>query len=99
VEDHGDPDLSLGVVELLAVAASQTGQHERAVRLAASAAEQRARGQLALADPDRDFLDHRLAESRAVVGAHLDRLEQEGRSIDVTSALTQAALVGRDPPG
>ena len=41
VTDHGDPDLTLGLVELLAVAASVSGDHQRAVRLASCADEER----------------------------------------------------------
>ena len=101
VEAHGDPDLSLGVVELLAVAASQSGQHERAVTLAACAAEQRAAAGIAFSDPDRAFLESRLVISRRSVGRQLDRLEGEGRALDVPGALAQAGEVGtqEDRPG
>ena len=53
VEQHGDPDLALAVLDLVAAAAAQTGQHERAVRLAACAAQQRADAQLAHGTPRR----------------------------------------------
>ena len=101
VEDHGDPDLSLAVVELVAVAASQSGQHERAVRLAASAAQHRAGTGFASPEPDIAFLESRLASSRRSVGSHLERLEGEGRALDLPGALAQAAEVraGEDGSG
>ena len=94
VQEHGDPDLTLGVVELLAVAASQQGRHERAVVLAAAAGQQRLRAHLTLAEPDRVFLDERLAGSRAAVGDALERLVEEGSELDVAAALALGALDG-----
>lgn len=98
VQDHGDPDLSLGVVELLAVAAAQQGQAERAVVLAATAAEQRRRAHLTVAEPDREFLDRRLAGSRRAVGDRRERLEQQGRELDVAAALAEAERLAGDGP-
>ena len=85
--DHGDPDLTLGVVELAAAAASQAGRHALAVRLAAAAAEQRLAAGLTLAPPDREFLERRLAVSRAVVGEAQVRIEAEGRALDTAGAV------------
>lgn len=52
VADHGDPDLSLDVVELGAVASSLAGDHAQAVRLAACADEQRSVNRMPLSTPD-----------------------------------------------
>jgi predicted ATPase/class 3 adenylate cyclase len=89
VEDHGDPDLALAVLDLVAATASQAGQHERAVRLAACAARARADAQLVVAPPDAAFLETRLAVSRVAV-ADLAGLEAEGRALPVTTALAEA---------
>jgi predicted ATPase/class 3 adenylate cyclase len=89
VEQHGDPDLALAVLDLVAAAAAQTGQHERALRLAACAAQQRADAQLAMAPPDVDFLESRLVLSRAAVG-DVAPLEEEGRRLTVSRALAEA---------
>ncbi len=89
VEQHGDPDLALAVLDLVAAAAAQTGQHERALRLAACAAQQRSDAQLAMAPPDVDFLERRLVLSRAAVG-DVAALEEEGRRLTVGQALAEA---------
>jgi tetratricopeptide (TPR) repeat protein len=90
VEQFGDPDLALAVLDLVAATAAQAGQHERAVRLAACAALQRANAQLAVAPPDVEFLERRLAVSRAAVG-DVGPLEDEGRRLTVGQALAEAA--------
>ena len=91
VEEHGDPDLTLGVVELVAVTAARLGRHERAVVLAAAAAAQRLRAHLTLSEPDLAFLERNLAPSWAAVGAERDRLETLGRTVEVPQALAEAA--------
>jgi predicted ATPase/class 3 adenylate cyclase len=90
VTDHGDPDLTLGVVEMLAYAASTVGDHARAVRLAACADEQRTVDDLPLTDVDRAFLERQLALSRQALGAAADELERQGRTLQVSSALAEA---------
>lgn len=90
VTDHGDPDLTLGVVELLAYAASSVGDHARAVRLAACADEQRRVADQPLTDLDRAFLERRLAVSRAALGDATAGTEQEGRGLSVDAALAEA---------
>ena len=90
-EEHGDPDLTLGVVELVAVTAARLGRHERAVVLAAAAAAQRLRAHLTLSEPDLAFLERNLAPSWAAVGAERGRLETLGRTVEVPQALAEAA--------
>ncbi|WP_392543111.1 ATP-binding protein [Oryzobacter telluris] len=90
VTEHGDPDLALGVVELLAVAAAMHGEHAGAVRLAACADEQRRAGGLPLAEPDRAYLDRHLAASRVALGPELADHEREGRAMDLATALAEA---------
>jgi predicted ATPase/class 3 adenylate cyclase len=89
VEQYGDPDLALAVLDLVAATAAQAGQHERAVRLAACAAQQRADALLAMAPPDIEFLERRLRASRAAVG-DVAALEEEGRRLTVGRALAEA---------
>lgn len=87
VTDHGDPDLTLGVVELAAMAASMAGDHAGAVRLAACADEQRLLLGMPLADPDRAFLDRQLAVSRGALGHAVADTEVQGRGLDLQAAL------------
>ena len=91
VADHGDPDLTLGVVELAAMAASMGGDHAGAVRLAACADAQRSRLVMPLADPDRVFLDRQLAVSREALGNAVADAEEHGRELDLESALAVAS--------
>ena len=93
VTDHGDPDLTLGVVELLAVAASVVGDHERAVRLASCADEERTQAGMPLSGPDRAFLDRHLVVSRAALGGAAAAAEADGRALDVADALAEAAEI------
>ena len=93
VTDHGDPDLTLGLVELLAVAASVSGDHERAVRLASCADEERTQAGMPLAGPDRAFLDRHLMVSRAALGEAAAAAEADGRALDVADALAEAAEI------
>jgi tetratricopeptide (TPR) repeat protein len=93
VTEHGDPDLSLAVVELLAVAASMTGDHARAVRLAACADEQRVVSRMPLAEPDRAFLERPLAVSRLTLGDDAAGPDRAGRALGVESALAEAAEI------
>ena len=93
VTDHGDPDLTLGLVELLAVAASVSGDHERAVRLASCADEERTQAGMPLAGPDRAFLDRHLVVSRAALGEAAAAAEADGRALDVADALAEAAEI------
>jgi predicted ATPase/class 3 adenylate cyclase len=94
VTDHGDPDLTLGVVEMAAVAASVAGDHERAVRLAACADEERTQAGMPLAAPDRAFLERHLAVSRAALGVDAVAAEEAGRPLGVAGAL---ASITEDP--
>ena len=91
VTDHGDPDLTLGVVELAAMAASMGGDHAGAVRLAACADEQRSLLVMPLADPDRVFLDRQLAVSREALGDAVADAEERGRELDLETALAAAS--------
>jgi predicted ATPase/class 3 adenylate cyclase len=93
VTDHGDPDLTLGVIEMLAYAASTVGDHVRAVRLAACADHQRSSGDLPLSDVDRTFLERQLAVSRRALGDAADESERAGRALTVPSALGEAAAI------
>ncbi|MGA8046218.1 MAG: tetratricopeptide repeat protein [Dermatophilaceae bacterium] len=93
VTEHGDPDLTLGVIELLAYAASTLGKHEQALRLAACADEQRTISDIPLTDLDRTFLDRQLALSREVLGDSVADQDIEGRSLTVEQALAQAATL------
>ena len=93
VTDHGDPDLTLSLVELLAVAASVTGDHERAVRLASCADEERTQAGMPLAGPDRAFLDRHRVVSRAALGEAAAAAEADGRALDVADALAEAAEI------
>jgi predicted ATPase/class 3 adenylate cyclase len=93
VTDHGDPDLTIGVIELLAYAASTVGDHARAVRLAACADEQRAVGDLPLSDVDRAFLERQLTVSRQALGDTAAGPEREGRALTVECALDEAAEI------
>ena len=90
VTDHGDPDLTLGVIEMLAYAASTVGDHVRAVRLAACADHQRSGGDMPLTDLDRAFLERQLAVSRHVLGDAVGEADREGRALTVELALGQA---------
>src|SRR5690606_29250745 len=91
--DRGDPDLTLSVDEVIAHAASMTGDHRRAVRLAALDGAQRALHTLPLDDLDRGFLERQRATPRAALGEAVDEVEAEGRSLTVAEALGEAALV------
>ena len=90
VTEHGDPDLTLGVVELAAVAASVVGDHARAVRLAACADAHRAAGRMPLTEPDRVYLDRHLASSRAALGDVGEAADRAGRALSVAGALAEA---------
>lgn len=97
VTGHGDPDLTLGVVELAAIAASLTGDHARAVRLAACADTQRTAGGLPLAEPDRALLHRHVDRSRQVMGEAAADAERAGRALTLAGALAEvAALHGTD---
>ena len=89
VTEHGDPDLTLGVVEMSAVAASMMGDHARAVRLAACADAQREVNVMPLVEQDRAFLEAQLALSRSVLGDRAIEAEAEGRALGVQGALTE----------
>ena len=89
VEQYGDPDLALAVLDLAAATAAQAGQHQRALRLAACAAQQRSDAKLAMAPPDVEFLERRLGVSRAEV-ADVAAVEEEGRRLTVGQALAEA---------
>lgn len=91
VTDHGDPDLTLGVVELVAMAASMGGDHAEAVRLAACADAQRSLLVMPLAEPDRAFLDRQLAVSREALGDAVADAEERGRELDLETAVVAAA--------
>ena len=93
VTEHGDPDLTLGVVELLAVTAAASGQHARATRLAACAGEQRRIADMPLAEPDRAFLEKHLATSREALGASATDVERDGRALSVLDALAEATEI------
>ncbi|WP_193315168.1 tetratricopeptide repeat protein [Nostocoides sp. F2B08] len=93
VTEQGDPDLTLGVIELLAYAASTLGKHEQALRLAACADEQRTISDIPLTDLDRTFLDRQLALSREAMGDTVADQDFEGRSLTVEQALAQAATL------
>ena len=93
VSEHGDPDLTLGVVELLAYAASTVGDHVRAVRLAACADEQRTVGGMPVTDLDRAFLERQLSVSREALGDTAADWDREGRALTVPSALGEAAEI------
>ena len=97
VSEHGDPDLELNVLELIAVAASVVGDHERAVRLAAAADEQRTAARMPLPEPDRVFLDRHLTTSLMTLGDAADGAERAGRALTVAGALAEA--VGFSAPG
>ncbi|HET6969380.1 MAG TPA: tetratricopeptide repeat protein [Ornithinibacter sp.] len=98
VTGHGDPDLTLDVVELAAVAASLTGDHARAVRLAACADAQRTAGGFPLAEPDRAQLHRHLDRSRQALGDDAPGADRAGRALTVAGALTEAVeLRGADP--
>jgi tetratricopeptide (TPR) repeat protein len=90
VTEHGDPDLTLGVIEMLAYAASTVGDHARAIRLAACADHQRSEGDMPLTDLDRAFLERQLALSRRALGDAAGQSEREGRALTVPSALGEA---------
>jgi predicted ATPase/class 3 adenylate cyclase len=90
VTEHGDPDLTLGVIEMLAYAASTVGDHTRAVRLAACADEQRTVGDLPLTDLDRAFLERQLTVSRQALGDAAAEPQREGRALTVPCALGEA---------
>ena len=89
VTGHGDPDLTLGVIELAAVAASLAGDHRRALRLVACADEQRVVNGMPLAEPDRAFLDRQVAASRRLPDADLVSCDREGRALAVADALAE----------
>jgi tetratricopeptide (TPR) repeat protein len=91
VAEHGDPDLTLGVVEMLACAAASVGDHERAVRLAACADEQRRAGDMPLTDSDRAFLERRLTPSRVALAESAGAAESAGRALTVEAALSEAS--------
>jgi predicted ATPase len=93
VTEHGDPDLTLGVIELLAYAASTVGDHTRALRLAACADEQRTVGDLPLTDLDRAFLERQLSASRQALGDAAAEADREGRALTVPCALGEAAEI------
>jgi predicted ATPase/class 3 adenylate cyclase len=95
VSDHGDPDLTLGVVELAAMAASLGGDHVGAVRLAACADTQRSLLVMPLAEPDRAFLDRQLAVSREALGNAVVDAEERGRELDLQTALSVASRLQR----
>jgi predicted ATPase/class 3 adenylate cyclase len=98
VTEHGDPDLTLGVVELLAYAASTVGDHARAVRLAACADEQRVVGDMPLTDLDRAFLERQLVVSRQALGDAAADPEREGRALTVPCALAEAVDISVTQP-
>jgi predicted ATPase/class 3 adenylate cyclase len=93
VTDHGDPDLTLGVIEMLAYAASTVGEHARAIRLAACADHQRSGGDLPLTDLDRAFLERQLAVSRRALGEAVGEPEREGWALTVPGALGEAVEI------
>jgi predicted ATPase/class 3 adenylate cyclase len=93
VTEHGDPDLTLGVIELLAYAASTVGDHVRALRLAACADEQRTVGDMPLTDLDRAFLERQLTVSRQALGDAAADADREGRALTVPCALGEAAEI------
>ncbi len=93
VGDHGDPDLTLELVELAAGTASLAGDHTRAVRLAACADEQRTLNRMPLSTPDRAFLERRLAASRRALGERLAEVERAGRELTTEDALAEAAEI------
>ena len=94
VEEYGDPDLTCAVIEVMAYAASLTGDHRLAVRLAALAEVQRALHAFPLDDLDSGFLERQLAISRAALGEDLEELKAEGRSLSVADGLAEVALLG-----
>jgi len=94
ITEHGDPDLTLGVIELLAVTAAAVGEHARATRLAACADEQRRVADMPLAEPDLAFLDRHLALSRELLGVSVtEQLQRDGRALSVPDALAEAAEI------
>src|SRR5699024_7548002 len=93
VTDYSDPDLTCAVIEVTACAAAVTGDHRRAVRLAALAAAQRELHSFPLDDLDLAFLDRQIAVSRAALGEDLAEAEAEGRSMTVADALAEVALL------
>ena len=93
VNDHGDLDLTLGVIELAAYAASTLGHHEQALRLAACADEQRTIDDIPLSDLDRAFLNRQLAVSREALGDSAGQAALHGRPLTVPEALAQAATL------
>lgn len=98
VTDYGDPDLNCAVIEVIALAASRTGDHRRAVRLAALAEAQRLLHSFPLDDLDRGLLDRQISISRVALGEDLDEVEAEGKSMSVADALAEVAPMLEGPP-
>ncbi len=96
VMEVNDTDLTIGLIELLAMVRAETGDHETSARLYGSAEAMREEANLPRPRPDTAHLDRSLAKSQASVSAEIWRTNvNDGRALRGEDAITEG--IGASP--
>ena len=91
-----DTDLTIGLIELLAMVRAETGDHETSARLYGSAEAMREEANLPRPRPDTAHLDRSLAKSQASVSAEIWGTNvNDGRALRGEDAITEG--IGASP--